>query len=55
MPTAHVWDIADGRVTRCEVFLDRSKALRTVAAASWFPNANRLLPRGSVPRREARP
>ena len=32
--TAHVWDIADGRVTRCEVFLDRSKALRTVAAAS---------------------
>jgi ketosteroid isomerase-like protein len=28
--TAHVWDIANGRVTRCEVFLDRSKALRTV-------------------------
>jgi ketosteroid isomerase-like protein len=32
--TAHIWDIADGRVTRCEVFLDRSKALRTVEAAS---------------------
>lgn len=28
--TAHIWNIADGRVTRCEVFLDRSKALRTV-------------------------
>ena len=32
--TAHIWDIADGRVTRCQVFLDRSKALRTVRAAS---------------------
>jgi ketosteroid isomerase-like protein len=32
--TAHVWDIADGRVTRCEVFLDRSKALRAVEAAA---------------------
>jgi ketosteroid isomerase-like protein len=32
--TAHIWDIADGRVTRCEVFLDRSKALRTVEAGS---------------------
>jgi len=32
--TAHIWDSADGRVTRCEVFLDRSKALRTVGAAS---------------------
>jgi ketosteroid isomerase-like protein len=31
--TAHIWDIADGRVTRCEVFLDRSEALRTVKAA----------------------
>jgi ketosteroid isomerase-like protein len=31
--TAHIWDIADGRVTRCEVFLDRSEALRTVNAA----------------------
>ena len=28
--TAHIWDIADGYVTRCEVFLDRSEALRTV-------------------------
>ena len=32
--TAHIWDIADGRVTRCEVFLDRSEALRTVRAGS---------------------
>ena len=32
--TAHIWDISDGRVTRCEVFLDRPKALRTVQAAS---------------------
>jgi ketosteroid isomerase-like protein len=31
--TAHVWDIADDRVTRCEVFLDRSEALRTVEEA----------------------
>jgi ketosteroid isomerase-like protein len=28
--TAHIWDIAGDRVTRCEVFLDRSEALRTV-------------------------
>jgi ketosteroid isomerase-like protein len=32
--TAHIWDIADGRVTRCEVFLDRAEALRTVEAPS---------------------
>lgn len=32
--TAHIWDMGDGRVTRCEVFLDRSKALRTVEASS---------------------
>jgi ketosteroid isomerase-like protein len=32
--TAHIWDIAGGRVTRCEVFLDRSRALRTVEVAS---------------------
>ena len=31
--TAHIWDIADGYVTRCEVFLDRSEALRIVEAA----------------------
>jgi ketosteroid isomerase-like protein len=24
---AHIWDVADGLVTRCEVFLDRSAAL----------------------------
>jgi ketosteroid isomerase-like protein len=32
--TAHIWDIADGCVTRCEVFLDRSDALRTVGEGS---------------------
>jgi ketosteroid isomerase-like protein len=32
--TAHIWDIADGLVTRCEVFLDRSEALRKMEAAS---------------------
>ena len=32
--TAHIWDVADGRVTRCEVFLDRSEALRRVEAGS---------------------
>jgi ketosteroid isomerase-like protein len=26
--TAYVWDIGDGRVTRCEIFFDRSEALR---------------------------
>ena len=25
--TAHIWSIADGRVTRCEVYLERSEAL----------------------------
>jgi ketosteroid isomerase-like protein len=28
--TAHIWDIADDRVTRCEVFLDRAEALRKI-------------------------
>ena len=32
--TAHIWDVADGVVTRCEVYLDRSEALRVVEAAS---------------------
>jgi ketosteroid isomerase-like protein len=25
--TAHIWSVADGRVTRCEVYFDRSDAL----------------------------
>ena len=25
--TAHVWSVADGRVTRCEVYFDRSEVL----------------------------
>jgi ketosteroid isomerase-like protein len=28
--TAHVWTISDGKVTRCEVFLDRSEALEAL-------------------------
>jgi ketosteroid isomerase-like protein len=30
--TAHVWTLKDRRVTRCEVYLDRSQALKAVAA-----------------------
>jgi ketosteroid isomerase-like protein len=26
--TAHIWTLADGKVTRCEVYLDRSEALK---------------------------
>jgi ketosteroid isomerase-like protein len=26
--TAHIWDVAEDRVTRCEVFLDREEGLR---------------------------
>jgi ketosteroid isomerase-like protein len=32
--TAHIWNVADGCVTRCEVFLDRAEALRKMEAAS---------------------
>jgi ketosteroid isomerase-like protein len=28
--TAHIWGLADGKVTRCEVYLDRSEALETL-------------------------
>jgi ketosteroid isomerase-like protein len=28
--TAHVWALADGKVMRCEVYLDRSEALRAL-------------------------
>jgi ketosteroid isomerase-like protein len=30
--TAHVWSIADGLLTRCEVYFDRSEALDAVGA-----------------------
>jgi ketosteroid isomerase-like protein len=30
--TAHVWRVVDGRVTRCEIFFDRSEALRVLDA-----------------------
>jgi ketosteroid isomerase-like protein len=32
--TAHIWTLEDGRVTRCEVYLDRSEALE--AAGDQF-------------------
>jgi ketosteroid isomerase-like protein len=32
--TAHIWDVADGRVTRCEVFLDRAEGLRKAGLES---------------------
>jgi ketosteroid isomerase-like protein len=28
--TAHIWTLADGKVTRCEVFLDRAEGLAAV-------------------------
>jgi ketosteroid isomerase-like protein len=28
--TAHVWTLADGKVTRCEVYLDRAEALEAL-------------------------
>jgi ketosteroid isomerase-like protein len=28
--TAHIWTLDDGKVTRCEVFLDRAEALKRV-------------------------
>ena len=31
--TAHIWSIADGRVTKCEVYFDRSEALDEVPGA----------------------
>jgi ketosteroid isomerase-like protein len=31
--TAHIWSIADGRVTKCEVYFDRSEALDQVTGA----------------------
>jgi ketosteroid isomerase-like protein len=30
--TAHVWSLADGRLTRCEVYFERSEALDAVGA-----------------------
>ena len=32
--TAHIWSIADGRVTKCEVYFDRSEALDEVMRRS---------------------
>ncbi len=32
--TAHVWTLKDGRVARCEVYLDRSEALEAVGLSN---------------------
>jgi ketosteroid isomerase-like protein len=32
--TAHVWTVRDGRVTRCDVYLDRSEALEALGLPS---------------------
>ena len=36
--TAHIWDVAEDRVTRCEVFLDRPTALRKVGLGATSPH-----------------
>jgi ketosteroid isomerase-like protein len=36
--TAHIWDVAEGRVTRCEVFLDRPTALRRAGLGATAPD-----------------
>ena len=36
--TAHVWTLGDGRVIRCEVYLDRSEALEAVGLPSRAAN-----------------
>ena len=32
--TAHVWTLADGKVTKCEVYLDRSEALEALGLSA---------------------
>jgi ketosteroid isomerase-like protein len=39
--TAHLWTIRDGRLTRCEVYLDRSAALEAVRPREETPDALR--------------
>ena len=39
--TAHLWTVRDGRVTRCEVYLDRSKALEAVKLREQAPGSLR--------------
>jgi ketosteroid isomerase-like protein len=34
--TAHVWTLAEGKVTRCEVFLERAEALESVKGSDPF-------------------
>ena len=35
--TAHLWTLQEGRVTRCEVYLDRSEALEAVRLREQVP------------------
>jgi ketosteroid isomerase-like protein len=37
--TAHVWTLRDGRVVRCEVYLDRSAAIEAVGVREPTPGA----------------
>jgi ketosteroid isomerase-like protein len=39
--TAHLWTLRDSRVTRCEVYLDRSEALEAVALRERSPGGLR--------------
>lgn len=39
--TAHVWTLRDGRVLRCEVYLDRSAAIEAVGLREPAPGAVR--------------
>jgi ketosteroid isomerase-like protein len=39
--TAHLWTLRDGRLTRCEVYLDRSAALEAVRLREETPDALR--------------
>jgi ketosteroid isomerase-like protein len=39
--TAHLWTLRDRRVTRCEVFLDRSEALEAVGPRAQVPGGLR--------------
>jgi ketosteroid isomerase-like protein len=38
--TAHLWTLREGRVTRCEVYLDRSEALEAVRLREQVPGCS---------------
>jgi ketosteroid isomerase-like protein len=39
--TAHLWRLGDGRVTRCEAYLDRSEALEAIRLGDATPGGLR--------------